>query len=38
MQGRGVEAVPLERAVQDGDVALAIAEDDGVLEVAARRG
>ena len=29
----GVEAVPLERALQDRDVALAVAEDDRVLEV-----
>ena len=36
VQRRGVEAVPDQRAVQLRDLALAVAEDDGVLEVLGR--
>ena len=38
MQRDGVEAVADQRAVQLRDLALAVAEDDGVLEVRRRRG
>ena len=37
MQRGGVELVAQQRAVQLGDLALAVAEDDGVLEVSAVR-
>ena len=33
VQRHGVELVPLQRFMQQGDFALAVAEDDGVLEV-----
>jgi hypothetical protein len=33
MQGSDIEAMALQRAIEDADVLLAVAEDDGVLDV-----